>query len=42
MPWRPQVPPKKLPIDLTVVDTADGGWLVAVETIAETQGLQTC
>jgi hypothetical protein len=38
MPWRPQAPPKKLPIDLTVVDTADGGWLVAIGTIAETGG----
>lgn len=38
MPRRPQAPPKKLPIDLTVVDTAGGGWLIAVETIAETQG----
>jgi hypothetical protein len=38
MPWHPQAPPKKLPIDLAVVDTADGRWLVAIETITETGG----
>ena len=38
MPFRPQAPPKKLPIDLAVVDTQDGGWLVAIKTIAETEG----
>jgi hypothetical protein len=38
MPFRPQAPPKKLPIDLAVVDTARGGWLIAVETIAQTEG----
>jgi hypothetical protein len=37
MPWRPHAPPKKLPIDLTVVDTATDGWLIAVETVAETE-----
>jgi len=34
----PQAPPKKLPIDLTAVDTTDGGWLVVIETITETGG----
>lgn len=38
MPWHPQSPPKKLPIDLAVIDSADGGWLVAIQTIAETEG----
>jgi hypothetical protein len=38
MPWHPQAPPKKLPIDLAVVDTAKGKWLIAVDTIAETEG----
>jgi hypothetical protein len=36
MPFRPQGPPKKLPIDLTVVESSKGGWLIAVETIVET------
>jgi hypothetical protein len=36
MPFRPQAPPKKLPIDLSVIDTAKGRWLVAVQSIAET------
>ncbi len=36
MPFRPQAPPKKLPIDLTVVESSKGGRLIAVETIVET------
>ncbi len=30
-------PPKKLPIDLTTVDTSKGLWLIAVESVVETQ-----
>ena len=30
-------PPKKLPIDLTTVDTSKGLWLIAVESAVETQ-----
>ena len=28
-------PPKKLPIDLTTVDSSKGAWLIAVESVAE-------
>ncbi len=31
-------PPKKLPIDLTDVDSSKGTWLIAVESMIETQG----
>jgi hypothetical protein len=37
---RPEDPPKKLPIDLVVVDTTDGGWLIAIETIVATEGAE--
>jgi hypothetical protein len=30
-------PPKKLPIDLTRVDTSKGSWLIAVESMVEAQ-----
>ena len=30
-------PPKKLPIDLTTVETSKGSWLIAVESVVETQ-----
>ena len=30
-------PPKKLPIDLTTVDSSKGAWLIAVESVAETR-----
>ena len=31
-------PPKKLPIDLTDVDSSKGTWLIAVESMIETEG----
>jgi hypothetical protein len=38
MSRRPRLPPKKLPIDLATVDTAKGRWLIAIDSIVETQG----
>ena len=31
------IPPKKLPIDLTTVDTSNGAWLIAIESVEETR-----
>jgi hypothetical protein len=36
MPLRPHGPPKQLPIDLEIIETSKGRWLIAVETIVET------
>ena len=36
MPPRPHGPPKQLPIDLEIIETSKGKWLIAVETIVET------
>ena len=38
MPFRPQAPPKKLPIDLASIESRKGGWLVAIQSITETRG----
>jgi hypothetical protein len=38
MPFRPQALPKKLPIDLALIDSDKGSWLIAIDSTVETQG----